>query len=129
MIVGRLADLDFAPLPGRWSADPFAGGGEAAGLSTRLVRIEPASRRSAHRHPRTAEAVYVAEGRGRAWVDGEVTEVVAGDTFLVPRGVPHATVPDAAAGLLLVCFFPDGDLASNTEELPGEVPVAGAPEG
>lgn len=129
MIVGRLADLSFASLPGRWSADPFAGEGEPAGLSTRMVRIEPASQRSPHRHPRSAEAVYVAEGHGHAWVDGEVSAVSAGDAFLVPRGVPHATVPDDEAGLLLVCFFPDGDLASNTEELSDDVRVGGPPGG
>ena len=46
------------------------------------------------------------------------TPIAAGDLISIPRGVPHAT---AAAGddLVLVCFFPDDDLASNTEELDG----------
>lgn len=124
MIIARPDDLQFSSLPGRWSADPFAGGAEAAGMSLRVVRISSDGPRAPHRHPRSAEAVYVAEGRGRAWVDGEVAPVTAGDAFLVPRGVPHATVPEDGAQLLLVCFFPDDDLATNTEELPGDVTQA-----
>ncbi|MQA85278.1 MAG: cupin domain-containing protein [Streptosporangiales bacterium] len=116
MIVRRFADLEFSELPGRLSADPFAGV-DPSGTSVRIVRIEGASPRSPHRHPRSAEAVYVAEGSGRAWQDGEVRRVTAGDTVLVPRGVPHATIPDPGGSLLLVCFFPDPDLATNLEEL------------
>lgn len=121
MIVGRPEDLQFAALPGRWSADPFTGGAEAEGMSLRVVRIGDDGPRSPHRHPRSAEAVYVAEGRGQAWVDGEVARVAAGDAVLVPQGVPHATVPEEGEQLLLVCFFPDEDLATNTEELSGDV--------
>lgn len=124
MIIARPEDLEFASLPGRCSADPFAGGAEAVGMSVRMVRISADGPRSPHRHPRSAEAVYVVEGNGRAWVDGEVVPVAAGDTFLVPRGVPHATVPADDGELLLVCFFPDDDLATNTEELPGDVTQA-----
>lgn len=124
MIVTRSEELAYAALPGRWAADPFAAQGESAGLSTRVVRIAADSPRSPHRHPRSAEAVYVADGRGHAWVDGDVAPVTAGDAFLVPRGVPHATVADGGE-LVLVCFFPDGDLATNTEELTGEVRVGG----
>ena len=116
MIVRRFADLDFRELPGRLSADPLADGG-AAGTSVRIVRIEGSSPRAPHRHPRSAEVVYVAEGTGRAWQDGEVRPVAAGDTVLVPRGAAHATIPDQGGSLLLVCFFPDPDLATNLEEL------------
>lgn len=115
MIVRRLADASFRELPGRLSADPFAGVDDAD-ASVRLVRLAPGSDRRPHRHPRSTEVVYVAEGSGRAWQDGEVQPVSAGDVVLVSRGVPHMTVPDTA--MLLVCFFPDPDLATNLEELP-----------
>ncbi|MBO0827782.1 MAG: cupin domain-containing protein [Streptosporangiales bacterium] len=114
MIVRRSGDASFRELPGRLSADPFAGVA-GADASVRLVRLVPGSDRRPHRHPRSTEVVYVAEGSGRAWQDGEERPVSAGDVVLVPRGVPHMTVPDGA--MLLVCFFPDPDLATNLEEL------------
>lgn len=113
MIVRRIADASFLELPGRLSADPLAGVADS-GVSVRLVRLVPGPRRP-HRHPRSPEVVYVAEGSGRAWQDGEIQPVSAGDVILIPRGVPHMTVPDTA--MLLVCFFPDPDLATSTEEL------------
>jgi quercetin dioxygenase-like cupin family protein len=112
----RGRDLDFRELPGRWSADPFAG--DQAPVSVRVVRIDPGVDRSPHRHPQSCEVVYVAEGTGTMWRDGTTTEVVAGDVVLIPAGVPHATI--ATGGPLgLVCFFPHPDLARNSEELDG----------
>ncbi len=70
-----------------------------------------------HRHPRSAEVVYVAAGRGTAWEDGVRTPVSAGDFVVIPPGVPHATA--ASEELVLVCFFPAADMAGNVEELDG----------
>lgn len=110
----------FAELPGRRSADPFAAGlsdaAHDASVSVRVVHIAPGSPRTPHLHPRSAEVTWVAEGDGIAWEDGIRTPVTAGDVILLPAGVPHATLP-GPSGLVLVCFFPDPDLASNTEEL------------
>jgi quercetin dioxygenase-like cupin family protein len=117
----RGAALEFATLPGRQAADPFVAGRAqtitgSADSSVRVVRIAPGPR-TPHRHPRSSEVVYVAAGTGVAWEDGRRTDVAAGDLVAIPRGVPHATVA-GDDGLLLVCFFPDPDLASNLEELP-----------
>lgn len=112
MIVRRAADADFRQLPGRLSADPLAGVADT-GASVRLVRLVPGTDRRPHRHPRSTEVVYVVEGSGRAWQEGEERPVSAGDVILVPRGVPHMTVADTP--MLLVCFFPDADLATNLE--------------
>lgn len=116
MIVRRTDDVAFRELPGRRSADPLAGV-EDTGASVRLVRLVPGTARTPHRHPRSVEVVYVAEGSGRTWQDGAVQPVSVGDVVLVPRGVPHMTVADTP--MLLVCFFPDPDLATNLEELDG----------
>ena len=84
----------------------------------RVVRIPPGPR-TPHRHPHSDEVVYVVEGEGRAWEGDEVTPVRAGDVFVVPAGVPHATVCTGPSELVLVCFFPRPDLSTNLEELPG----------
>lgn len=116
MPVLRAQDQQFADLPGRVSANPLPAGLDT-GCSVRIVRIAPGTR-TPHRHPRSAEIVYVARGRGVAWEAGTSSPVAAGDVIAIPRGVPHATAA-ADNELVLVCFFPDGDLASNLEELDG----------
>lgn len=106
-------DVTFAQLAGRLSANPFPD--LLNDTTVRVVRVPPGPR-TPHRHPRSSEIVYVAQGGGTAWEDGRRTDVTAGDLLAIPPGVPHATVA-GDDGLLLVCFFPDADLASNLEEL------------
>ncbi len=120
-IVVPSSALEYMDLPGRASADPFRSrdGMADVGLSVRVVRLVHDPSRSAHVHAHSAEAVYVAEGHGTLWADGERIPLVAGDTVLVPAGTPHATLPDPEADMLLVCFFPHPDLAANIEELAG----------
>jgi quercetin dioxygenase-like cupin family protein len=107
----------FHDLPGRLSADPVPAG-YGANYSVRVVTVPPGPR-NPHRHPVSDEVTYVASGHGIAWEGDENTAVKAGDLLVVPRGVPHATVAYGEAGLVLVCFFPAADLASNLEELAG----------
>jgi quercetin dioxygenase-like cupin family protein len=109
--------LRFQQLPGRLSADPLPPD-LPAGCSARVVRIAPGPR-TPHRHPRSAEIVYVVDGSGTAWEDDVPTAVGPGDLVVVPPGVPHATVASGTSDLVLVCFFPHADLAANLEELPG----------
>lgn len=115
MPVVSSGSLRFAELPGRLSADPLPAGSADAG-SVRVVRIAAGAVRTPHRHPRSAEVIYVVTGAGHAWEDGVYTPVAAGDLVLVATGVPHATLP-GPSGLTLVCFFPDPDLPTNREEL------------
>lgn len=109
--------LRYQQLPGRLSADPVPPD-VAPGCSARVVRIAPGPRRP-HRHPHSAEVVYVVSGAGTAWEDDVPTAVGPGDLVVVPPGVPHATVASGTSDLVLVCFFPHPDLAANIEELTG----------
>jgi quercetin dioxygenase-like cupin family protein len=111
--------LRFQDLPGRVAADPVPPE-LAAGCSARVVRIQPGPR-TPHRHPHSAEVVYVVEGAGAAWEGDMATAVGPGDLVVVPAGVPHATVATGTSDLVLVCFFPHPDLAGNIEELTGPV--------
>jgi quercetin dioxygenase-like cupin family protein len=108
------SSLEFRQLKGRASADPLPPG-LADGCAARIVRIPPGPR-TPHQHPRSAEIVYVAQGSGIAWENGTRTPLAAGDVIAIPPGVPHATAA-TATGLVLVCFFPDGDLDTNIVEL------------
>lgn len=118
MIVVRGAELAFQPLPGRRTADPLHGQ-PTEGVSVRVVLLERVARRNPHRHPHSPEVVYVAEGTGIAWQDGQTRPVGPGDLVYIPAGVPHATLPDPGGRMRLVCFFPHPDLPANTEELTG----------
>lgn len=114
------AELSFAELPGRLSADPLSAWEGRPGCSVRVVRVPPGPR-TPHRHPHSVEVVYVVEGNGRVWEGEQVTPVAAGDLVLVPAGTPHATVATGSSDLVLVCFFPYPELSANIEELAGPV--------
>ncbi len=101
-------------LPGRVSRDPFPDVSETE-LTMRIVRVE-SKRRTPHLHPKSQEAIYVVEGRGLLWSSGITRPIRAGDSILIDRGVPHATISDPGTELELVCFWPHPDLDANTEE-------------
>lgn len=115
MRVVRPAELRFGQLPGRRSADPFADA-PADGVSVRFARLSPGPR-APHRHPHSAEVIYVVEGEGTHWQEGDAAHVGPGDVVLVPRGAAHATIPDGPGGMLLYCVFPVATLDGNVEEL------------
>jgi quercetin dioxygenase-like cupin family protein len=110
----RAAELRFGQLPGRRSADPFADL-PADGVSVRFARLSPGPR-APHRHPRSVEVIYVVEGEGTHWQEGDSARVGPGDVVLVPRGVAHATIPEREE-MLLYCVFPVATLDGNVEEL------------
>jgi quercetin dioxygenase-like cupin family protein len=115
VLVVRSTELRFGQLPGRLSADPLAGV-EGTGLSVRFARLSPGPR-APHRHPRSVELIYVVEGEGTHWQEGETAHVGPGDVVLVPQGVVHATIPDEGGGMLVYCVFPVASLDGNVEEL------------
>jgi quercetin dioxygenase-like cupin family protein len=115
VLVVRSTELGFGQLPGRLSADPLAGV-EGTGLSVRFARLTPGPR-APHRHPLSVELIYVVEGEGTHWQEGETAHVGPGDVVLVPQGVVHATIPDEGGGMLLYCVFPVASLDGNVEEL------------
>lgn len=120
MMLTRQGDLAYRALPGRASADPLEAHADVP-LSMRLVRMTHDPQRRPHRHPHSCEVVHVLAGTGTAWQAGERVAIAPGDTFVVPTGVAHATLPDPGATLELLCTFPHPDLAENLEELPGPV--------
>ncbi|MBI4279361.1 MAG: cupin domain-containing protein [Armatimonadetes bacterium] len=81
-------------------------------LSVRVVQVLPitgSEPRHPHTHRTMDEAIFVLEGAGIAWVDGEVCTLEAGDLLFVPRGVPHVTVSSSDRQLRLFCAFSAGD--------------------
>lgn len=114
MPVVRASAVTYADLPGRQSADPVPTGlGED--YAVRLVRVPPGPR-TPHLHPHSDEVTYVVSGAGTAWEDHVSTPVGPGDLIFVPQGATHVTVSEHDE-MVLLCFFPRGDLAGNIVEL------------
>ncbi len=112
-VIGR-SSFQFADLPGRRSADPFAGLDSQS--SVRCVTLAHDPGRTAHRHPHSEEVMLVVAGRGHLWLEGERLPVQQGDVVHVPIGAAHATVPDPGHPMELMCFFPHPNLADNIVE-------------
>jgi quercetin dioxygenase-like cupin family protein len=127
-VIIRRASLSYQQLPGRSTADPFTEA-RPPGLAMRVVYLKGGARRSPHRHPHSHEAIYVLRGRGVLWEDGATSPFEEGDCALIAPGVAHATIPDAANDMELVCFFPHPELPANTDEVEDVVLVEGAEEG
>jgi mannose-6-phosphate isomerase-like protein (cupin superfamily) len=80
--------------------------------------VEPGWGPPLHIHHREDEVFHVLEGRLRLWCGEERLEAGAGDTVVLPRGVPHRfeSIGDTVARMLVVCtpggfdrFFTDLD--------------------
>lgn len=110
--------LHYVQAPGRLRADPLEG--LAAAESLRIVRLSAAEgTRYAHRHPSSAEVMYVVEGRGTVVAGDRRIPAGPGATIYVPTDVPHGIVPDGQ-DMVLACFFAHPDLDANTIEM-GEI--------
>jgi mannose-6-phosphate isomerase-like protein (cupin superfamily) len=96
-------------LPNRTVREVFsAANGLASGCAFRTVDVDPSdpeSPRVPHVHDRMEEIIVVAHGQGALWLDGEWMRVSGGDAWIVPAGVPHATVNIGDESLRLYCFF------------------------
>jgi len=62
---------------------------KSKGIALRVVDVLPAKQagpRHPHSHPGMEEVIYVENGSGKAWVNGETAKIVRGDTILIPAG-------------------------------------------
>jgi quercetin dioxygenase-like cupin family protein len=100
------------PMPGRtlqWlvTGDPLVADTLAAeNLSLAVMRCAPGSVvRPLHAHRDTEELVYILEGQGEAWVDGETAAFKAGDAILFPADSKHMVRNNGEAELVALAIF------------------------
>jgi quercetin dioxygenase-like cupin family protein len=112
-------------LPGRTALEIVSGEGGASGITLRKVEIPvPApgdSPRRRHVHSDFEECIYVLAGEGMTEADSGNYLLKAGDAIVVPAGEKHATRNTGDEPLILLCFFPVGDIRQGTVE-PGVSP-------
>ncbi len=111
-------------LPGRVSMEIVAEHVGAKSATLRLVEIpvpEPGETlRGPHVHHGFEECMHVVSGSGEIHAGGKVHAIVPGDTILVPADEPHVTRNTGSEPLMLLCFFPVGDIRPGTENLPAQ---------
>jgi quercetin dioxygenase-like cupin family protein len=115
-----LSDAKQLGLPGRKSLEIVSGEKGARGITLRLVEIAPPRLseplRSPHQHSNFEECIYVLSGQGTTVADNGEFLLKAGDTLLIPPGEKHVTRNTGSDPLLLLCFFPVGDIAEGAVE-------------
>ncbi len=84
-------------LPSAWASAIV---GQAAGSNVKVLRMDGAA------YPDEShdfdEALLVLDGCMRLDLQGQVTEVNAGEVFIVPAGVPHAVAPGSHGTLVII---------------------------
>jgi quercetin dioxygenase-like cupin family protein len=107
-------------LPGRTALEIVSGEDGASGITLRKVEIPVPSAgdlpRSRHVHNDFEECIYVQAGEGMTEADSGNYALKAGDAIVIPAGEKHATRNTGSAPLVLLCFFPVGDIKQGTRE-------------
>jgi quercetin dioxygenase-like cupin family protein len=89
--IASLSDIPAQQLPGRelqWLVTPETIGAE--NISMAVMDCPPGSTvRPLHSHRDIEEILYILEGQGEAWVDGEVAPFKQGDAVLFPANSKH----------------------------------------
>ena len=107
-------------LPGRTSLEIVSGERGSHAVSLRLVEI-PVSQpgenlRGPHVHRDFEECIHVLSGEGTTLTEVGAYPLKQGDTILVPAGEAHVTRNTGTEPLVLLCFFPAGNVADGTED-------------
>ncbi len=94
---------------------------KSKGVALRVVDVLPAKQagpRHPHSHPGMEEVIYVENGSGKAWVNGETAKIVRGDTILIPAGARHMMINTGRGPLKLFCAFSAADPENHYKEYP-----------
>ncbi|TMB73053.1 MAG: cupin domain-containing protein [Deltaproteobacteria bacterium] len=94
---------------------------KSKGIALRVVDVLPAKQagpRHPHSHPGMEEVIYVENGSGKAWVNGETAKIGRGDTILIPAGARHMMINTGRGPLKLFCAFSAADPENHYKEYP-----------
>lgn len=106
-------------LPGRTSLEPVSGH-IGSNLTFRIAEIAaPApgdAPRGPHLHNGFEECIYVLKGCGLTIAESGEIPIKSGDIVLIPANEKHMTRNVGSEPLVLLCFFPELDVAKRTTE-------------
>jgi len=118
--VFRLDEAASLGLPGRRSHEIASAARGTRSVTLRRVEIPvplPGEKaRGPHVHDSFEECIHVLSGSGCTETDSGRYPLAAGDTIVIPPGEHHVTRNTGAEPLVLLCFFPVGDITGSTRE-------------
>jgi quercetin dioxygenase-like cupin family protein len=118
------ADAKDLGLKGRKSLEIVSGLSGESGVTVRLVEIPVPDagekRRGPHRHTDFEECIYILSGQGTMESDTGNHNLKTGDTIVVPPGEWHVTRNTGTEPIMMLCYFPVGDIRPNTENMSTE---------
>jgi mannose-6-phosphate isomerase-like protein (cupin superfamily) len=106
-------------LPGRTSLEPVSGeiGSRVTFRIAEVAPVKPGDApRGPHHHKGFEECIYVLRGTGVSHSESGEIPIKPGDIVLIPPNEKHMTVNTGSEPLVLLCFFPEPDVTSKTEE-------------
>jgi quercetin dioxygenase-like cupin family protein len=116
----KQAEAKSMGLPGRKSFEIASAERGTQNVTLRLVEIpvpKPGDKpRAPHRHEGFEECIHVLSGLGRTEAGSGEFQLRPGDTIVIPPGEMHVTRNTGKEPLVLLCFFPVGDVAARTRE-------------
>jgi uncharacterized cupin superfamily protein len=75
-------------------------------LSCCVIRVAPGHTvKPAHSHPQGEELIYIIQGSGRVWIEGEIGPVKPGTAVLFRQGLVHMLQNNGTEEMKVVCFF------------------------
>lgn len=86
----------------RWVIGPES---EAPTFHLRVFDVEPGGHTPRHSHPWEHE-VFILEGKGTVFCDGEQEPLAPGEVVLVPANAEHQFIGAPEVGLRFICLIP-----------------------
>lgn len=102
-----LASVPEQVMPGRslqWVVSPQTMGTEKLAMCVLKCPVGSVAR-PLHAHRDTEEVIFILQGQGEAWVDGEVGAFRKGDAVFFPANSKHMIRNTGAEELLTACMF------------------------
>ncbi len=122
----RQSEAKLLGLPGRRSFEIASADRGTRSITLRKVEIpvasSPDSARGMHSHRDSEECIYVLSGQGTTHAESGDYPLHAGDAIVIPPGEKHMTRNTGSEPLILLCFFPVGDITRGMQEDPVPLP-------
>lgn len=75
-------------------------------ISMVLIKVKQGQTvRPCHSHPTSEEIIYIIQGEGEAWIDGEISVFKVGTAIVFPRGTKHMIRNIGNSELEVLCVF------------------------
>lgn len=110
----NIRDAQFQQATGRRVAELISAAANGSkNVTCRVVSIFSETKggaRNPHIHPDIEEVIFVLDGEGSVWVNGEEIPIVKDDLMIIPSAVEHRIINPSEDALELLCIFPSAEV-------------------